>query len=263
MSNIVRMPLSRWQKNQSLSLYQYDYGQVLLFENVELPPAYEVHFSNSDSGESITVIGTQNGVDIPDELLLTGDPIYLWVFLHSDVSDGETKYAGVINVIKRPEITDVEITPVEHDEIAEVLGALSGAVTRVENALSYVEAVGETVEDTVNNALQHAYESGMFEGEKGDKGDRGDTGSQGPQGEPGERGLPGETGSTGNGIRAVQWHDETASITFYFTNGDRFTTPTLRGPAGSVNSVASAITIGNTSINEQQLQQLLNLISQG
>ncbi len=258
--NIVRMPLSRWQKNQSLSLYQYDYGQRLLFENVELPQAYEVHFSNSESGESITVIGTLTGVDIPDELLLTGDPIYLWVFLHSDIDDGETKYSGVINVIKRPEITDVEITPVEHDEIADVLAALSNAVTRVENSISYVETVGESIQDTVNAALDNAYNSGMFEGEKGEKGDKGDTGSQGPQGIQGERGLPGETGSTGNGIRAVEWHDN-FTITFYFTNGDNFTTPPLRGPAGTINTSASALTIGSTTINEYQLQQLLNLIN--
>ena len=51
-------------------LWQYDYGQILKFDGLELPDAYEVHFSNQPlTGETITQIGNADGVTIPDQFL--------------------------------------------------------------------------------------------------------------------------------------------------------------------------------------------------
>ena len=49
------------------SLWQYDYGQILIPIGVELPTAYEVHFARKDADTTMTVIGDANGVLIPDE----------------------------------------------------------------------------------------------------------------------------------------------------------------------------------------------------
>ena len=70
--------------NKTHPLYQYDYGQKLIIDGVDLPQAYEVHFSNSDFGNSRTSIGNSEGVDIPDELLLSGEDIKFWIYLHKN-----------------------------------------------------------------------------------------------------------------------------------------------------------------------------------
>jgi len=76
-----------------------------------LPAAYEVHFSNKIANDATTSVGNQNGVLIPDQYLLNGLPVYAWVFLHTGLTDGETKYAVNIPVIKRSKPTNEEPTP--------------------------------------------------------------------------------------------------------------------------------------------------------
>ena len=83
-------------------VYQYDYGMILKFHSLDLPSIYEVHFSNTaEDGEAIPVLGNEDGVLIPDELLITGEPVYAWLYLHTTDSDGETVYSITIPVIER------------------------------------------------------------------------------------------------------------------------------------------------------------------
>ena len=73
-------------------LYQWDYGQILKITGIPLPEAYEVHFSNSETGGStLTQIGDATGVTIPDELLTTGSDIWAFLYLHEGENDGETE----------------------------------------------------------------------------------------------------------------------------------------------------------------------------
>lgn len=141
------MPLVYGSVAKSDNLYQYDYGQRLLLTGVELPFAYEVHFSNSDRGESKTSIGDSTGVDIPDEFLLSGSPIHVWLFLHDTVSDGETEYHGIIGVIKRSKPTDIEPTPVQQDAITQAIAALDAAVEQTGEDLEATTAAKEAAED--------------------------------------------------------------------------------------------------------------------
>ena len=123
------------------SLWQYDYGQVLKFEGVTLPEAYEVHFSKSDSvGTSITQIGTADGVSIPDMFLLTPGPVYAWIYLHDGLEDGETEYKVTIPVTQRARPVDDEPTPVEQSAITEAIAALNVAVE--ETAAGVLQAEG-------------------------------------------------------------------------------------------------------------------------
>lgn len=125
------------------SLWQYDYGQKLKLEGLSLPEAYEVHFSKSDvTGSSITQIGTAEGVTIPDELLLSSGPIYVWVYLHNGDSDGETEYKMTIPVSARVRPTNDEPTPVEQSAITEAIAALNVAVE--ETAADVLEVEGYT-----------------------------------------------------------------------------------------------------------------------
>lgn len=109
-------------------LWQYDYGQVLKIDGVELPTAYEVHFSNEKHGTSVTQIGNGDGVDIPDALLLSGKPVYAWVYLHTGLNDGETEYIITIPVNKRAQPTNATPTPVQQDAITQAIAALQEAV---------------------------------------------------------------------------------------------------------------------------------------
>lgn len=120
-------------------LFQWDYGQVLQFQGLELPDTYEVHFANTDVRTSVTMLGDADGVDIPDACLTSGEPIYAWVFLHTGESDGETEYTVSIPVIARAEPSDIEPTPVQQDAITQAIAALNSGVTRAETAATSAE----------------------------------------------------------------------------------------------------------------------------
>lgn len=169
-------------------LYQYDYGQMLKFIGVSLPDTYEVHFSNSDDmGTAYTVLGNANGVMIPDSLLVTGNPIHAWIFLHDTDADGETEYKVDIPVIRRPKVTDAEPTPVQQDIITQTIAALNAGVERAEQA-------ADGIEETIETALQEAKDSGEFDGEDGYTPVKGVDYFDGKDGEPGKDGATGPAG---------------------------------------------------------------------
>ena len=146
-NNVTTAKLKKRFAFRTWPLYQYDYGQVLKFEGEELPPAYEVHFSNVDKiGTAKTQIGGADGVAIPDEFLLSGDYIYVWVFLHSGLNDGETEYKIIIPVVRRAKKENVEPTPVQQDTITQAIAALNAAVastsTSAESAAASEQAAG-------------------------------------------------------------------------------------------------------------------------
>jgi len=114
-------------------LWQWDYGQVLKIEGLELPTEYEVHFSNtSETGTTVTVLGDKNGVNIPDALLETGNPIFAFIYLHDLETDGETEYKIKIPVRKRPHPDRVEPSPEQTDLITQAITALNQAVERTD-----------------------------------------------------------------------------------------------------------------------------------
>lgn len=124
--------------------YQYNYGQILKFMDIALPSVYEVHFSNDNYGESKTVIGNSDGVEIPDEFFTTGMQINVWVFLHEAESDGETKYEVRIPIIKRARPTDEELTPVQQSLAEQLIAQLSTAVEQSEaNVEHYPKIVND------------------------------------------------------------------------------------------------------------------------
>ena len=188
--NTITLQMTDKGTGHASGLFQYDYGQKLIITGIDLPDAYEVHFSNQERGGSKTVIGDSTGVDIPDEYLLSGENVYVWLFLHNGESDGETEYFGIIHVQRRARPTDVTPTPVEQDVIAQTIGALNGAIDRIP--------------EVIDAALEEAKESGEFDGPegpqgpKGDKGDTGDVGPEGPQGPKGDKGEKGDKGDKGD-----------------------------------------------------------------
>ena len=142
MTNIIEATFGGATVCRTPPAYQYDYGQLLTFPDLDLPTAFECHFSNTERGTSVTQIGANNVVTIPDTMFQTGAYIYAWVFLHTGEDDGETEYMAVIPILKRAQPTDDVPTPVEQSAITQAIAALNAAV----------EQTGEDVADAAASA---------------------------------------------------------------------------------------------------------------
>lgn len=210
---------------ETSSLWQYDYGQVLKIEGLDLPFAFEVHFANVDEDKALVMVAASNEVDIPDDVLQSGENIKAYFFLHSGEDDGETEYVVNIPVNKRPKTTNETPTPAERSAIEEAIGALNEGVTAAEG---YAEDAADSAEDAariyesisgVVEDLSHitadaetrpygsgataSYSEGNFtfgipEGPAGPQGPEGPVGPQGPKGDVGPIGPQGEMGPRGN-----------------------------------------------------------------
>lgn len=171
-------------------LTQYDKGQILAFDGVDLPYSYAVYFSNCPMRPSKASIGNANQVFIPDEYLISGEPIYFWVILHETFNDEETEYRGMINVDARSQPTDEEPTPAQQSTIEQLIAQLNAGVITVQEA-----AAG--IAQALADALQAAKDSGDFDGPPGPQGPPGVQGIPGPQGIQGFQGEKGDIGPRG------------------------------------------------------------------
>lgn len=134
-------------------IYQYDYGQKLVFDGFDLPAAFEVHFSNGLDEDTTTQIGADNTVDIPDAYLLTGKNISAWIFLHTGADDGETEYYIEIPVTERAKPTNLEPTPVQQDAITQAIAALQTAVVDSAGAAQSAAQSAASAEEAYQNIL--------------------------------------------------------------------------------------------------------------
>jgi len=158
-SNVVTIGLREGADGTfSAAIYQYDYGQRILFTGVELPDAYEVHFSNTNLGASKTRIGTADGCEIPNEFLITGQPLHVWVFLHSGANDGETVYSAVVPVVMRARPDVEDIPPEQESVISETIAALNTGVAAAQAAQTAAETAQSAAEDA-QTAAETAAES--------------------------------------------------------------------------------------------------------
>lgn len=139
--NIVTAYLGKSKRAVTAERYQWNYGQVLRINGVDLPHSFQAHFSNTPIvGTAKTFIGTDGQVEIPDEYLTTGKPVYVWIFMHHANTDGETMYFITVPVIPRPKPVDEEPTPVQQSEINQLISALNSGVEKAETAADNAEA---------------------------------------------------------------------------------------------------------------------------
>lgn len=210
------------------SLAQWDQGQILKIEGVELPQSYQVEFSGGGTVRTVPMIGTAEGVQIPSKLLQSSHPITAHIVLHENVTDRETEYWITIYVKPRQAPETVEIDPADISIIDQTIAAAQQAVATstaqaeaaagsAEEAAASAEAIQNMTVDA--NTLTTGSEAtvtksvdpetgvvnltfGIPEGEqgptgqKGDKGDTGATGATGATGPQGPQGVKGDTGAT-------------------------------------------------------------------
>ena len=153
--NIIKVYFKGTHLVHSKTQYQYNHGMVLHFADLNLPQAFETHFANKQHGNSKTVIGSENKVEIPDEYFWTGaNEIYAWVYLHSNVDDGETVYEVRIPLVKRAKPTDEEPLPEQQSAIDRAIAELSHAVETTnadaEQTSADREAVTELRDEVIN-----------------------------------------------------------------------------------------------------------------
>lgn len=178
-------------------LAQYDYGQTLVIAGLPLPSSFEAHFSNSQfDGGAKPQVGSNSQVAIPDEYLVSGEPIYVFIVLHQSEQDGETEYRITVPVEKRPRPTHQKLTQIQQSEAEQILAALNTAVERTEALAAEAEDAKDAILDlgveaetlqpnsqaTVEKRVDEETGSvtlvfGIPEGKHGRRGDKGDAGS--------------------------------------------------------------------------------------
>lgn len=133
-------------------LFQWDYGQTLVFSGLDLPTAYQVDFSNFEyCGNSIPQIGGADGVTVPVDVLTTGRDVYAFVWLQ-DADSGRTRYMAQIPVIPRPVPELDDPNPEQESAIAEAIAALNAGVAAAEAAQAAAEQSAEDAEQSAEDA---------------------------------------------------------------------------------------------------------------
>lgn len=178
-------------------LEQWDYGQQILIEGLELPNIFEVDFSlDQFKGISEPAIGTDYAVTIPDHLIETGETIYAFLFLHEDADDGETEYRISVPVEKRPARGTETPDPVEQSIITQTIAAIqtaeleaseyAGIALEAKDAIMNLGVDAETLEPESDATVEKRVDPetgeitfvfGVPEGRRGLQGLKGDTGA--------------------------------------------------------------------------------------
>lgn len=147
MYNIVTVTFKDSNTATANGVRQWDYGQILRIQGLQLPTAVEVHFALIDSKDSVTRIGiTKDGVTdvvIPDSMIEAGKNIFAYVYLR-DSESGQTEYEIKIVVTTRakPEAFD---TPEDKELFAQAIEAVNEAADRAEKA-------GKTAQEAAQKA---------------------------------------------------------------------------------------------------------------
>ena len=211
-------------------LFQYDYGQKVQIKGLNLPQSFEFHISNTNNplSSSNIFLGRKNEIEIPDEFLISGEDIYIWIFLHQTVNDGETRYTINIPIQKRPKIESKQPTPVEKNVVDQLISSLEEKIDEMSDATeeakdtflkypkiiddywyvydietkswinSEVKALGENdvgikeVRFNDNYSLTIIFTDDSVFNTPSIRGEKGEQGVQGIQGIQGEKGDPGD-----------------------------------------------------------------------
>ena len=137
-------------------MYRLDMEQYLLFTDIDLPTNYRVDFGLSETGDTISMVGTEDGVLIPDNLLINPGTLHAWVWVDTGTYGGKTCYHAIIPVKKRGNVTDIEPTPSEQSTIDTLIRAMNEAGDDAEASATAAEGFAENAEASADRAEQAA-----------------------------------------------------------------------------------------------------------
>ena len=149
-------------------LWQYDYGQILRIQGLNLPSMVEIHFSLQETGgTSVSRVGiTKDGVTdvvIPDSMLQNDGAasdydIFVFVYLTDDTS-GQTEYKIKLRVKSRPE-PEVpgggEDPDIFHDAVQKVKESADKAAESERQAEGWAHGREDLPERAQDNAKYYA-----------------------------------------------------------------------------------------------------------
>lgn len=149
-------------------VWQYDYGQILRIQGLNLPPAVEIHFSLEErGGQSVTRIGTTRDnvtdVVIPDSMLENDDitmdyKIYAFIYL-TGLESGQTEYKISMSVKSRPKpesFEKQEDAELFRQAIAEVNSSAEIALQSKKEAESWAHGYEDYPDRDQDNAKYYA-----------------------------------------------------------------------------------------------------------
>lgn len=133
---------------QADPLWQYDDDQVLIFEDIDLPEQYEVHFGNHrEAGRAIPQIGTAEGVRIPRKVLQNGKTVFAWLYI-----DSATRRLVTIPIRRRASIGDVDESEEEQRTIAVLIEQMQNTLEQVQEYASTITAQVDRMEELLDQA---------------------------------------------------------------------------------------------------------------
>lgn len=134
---------------RTIEATQYDAGQVLVFDGIDIPDGSEAHFSNQKLNEKTIV--ENNQCNIPDNILqISGKGMLSIYVINSDSS--RTVYEFLILIKKRPEIPD-GIAP-EHQQSFE---------EKISEIFENTKEIAESAKKEAQSVREDA-DAGLFNG---------------------------------------------------------------------------------------------------
>ena len=162
-SKIIRAVVGGGKYTTTAPIMKEDYGIYLQIEGVDLPASYEVDFSNSRTGgDSVTMIGDENGVLIPTQFIATGKDVFAFLY-HVGADYGKTVYTFCIPNRVRPDRTDDTPEPEQQSVIDQAIAALNTAVAQTAQDVLDADESAQSAAESAENAAQSATNAGTSE----------------------------------------------------------------------------------------------------
>ena len=159
-SKIIRAVVGGGRYTTTAPIMKEDHGIYLQIEGVELPASYEVDFSNSRTGgESVTMIGDENGVLIPTQFIATGKDVFAFLY-HVGADYGKTVYTFCIPNHVRPDRTDDTPEPEQQSVIDQAISALNTAVAQTAQDALDADASAQSAAESAQSAGESATSAG-------------------------------------------------------------------------------------------------------
>lgn len=105
------------------SLYQYDYGMVLVLDSVDFDSVFEAYFETTGDEDATPVIGSHNRVAIPNSCLQNPGNVTVHIPVHTGLNDSEVEFIVTFRVIGRARPI-YDGTPSESTDIAKAIAVL-------------------------------------------------------------------------------------------------------------------------------------------
>ena len=129
----VKAVFGSLRKTRTQPVYRDDHDLILQLVGVKgLPVHFQAHFSNTEYGTAVVMMGSDGEVSIPNTLLATGLPVYCWILVEQGIS-GAVRYSVQIPVRQKAR-PDGTIPPEQADIISQAISALNDAGTAAQEA---------------------------------------------------------------------------------------------------------------------------------